>query len=202
MVRLYLVRHGKPLKRWEEHPDPGLDEEGAAQAQAGAEEIARRTKKPLAIWSSPMRRCRETAGFLGRLWGHHLSIVPAMTEIPSPVANNTQDRSLWLRKVLSMRWHEFLADPELIGGTDFPAWRRGVLGTLLRAKSDCVIFTHFVAINAALGSAYGDERIIMRLPNHCSIWTFESDGTRLSLSDAGEEISGARVPLEASRDVQ
>ncbi len=201
MARLYLIRHGKPTKSWDEDPDPPLDPTGEEQARAVAEKIA--PLGPMAVWSSPMRRCRETAGFTAKRWRTHLRIVPEMTEIPSPVAQERGARAAWLRKVLAMRWQDFLADPELIGSVDFNAWRNDLVQTLLSAKEDCAIFTHFVAINAALGRAHHDDRLISRLPNHCSLWVFDTEGERLALHQAGEEIEGARAPIaERQADVR
>ncbi|HEY3101908.1 MAG TPA: histidine phosphatase family protein, partial [Methylomirabilota bacterium] len=56
VVRLYLVRHGKAAASFSEARDPGLDDAGAAQAEAMAERLA--PLGPLPIITSPLRRTR------------------------------------------------------------------------------------------------------------------------------------------------
>ena len=60
-----LVRHGATLTTGSVLPGraPGLhlSERGAAQAQAVAQRIAQLTKKPVALYVSPLERARETA---------------------------------------------------------------------------------------------------------------------------------------------
>ena len=39
-MKLYLVRHGHAAAGWGDHPDPGLDALGRAEAEAMAERLA------------------------------------------------------------------------------------------------------------------------------------------------------------------
>ena len=66
MTRIHLVRHGRAAAGWDVDRDPGLDALGAQQAAAVAERLA--PLGPLEILSSPLRRCRETAGPLAAAW--------------------------------------------------------------------------------------------------------------------------------------
>jgi len=64
VTRLYVVRHGRATAGWNIDPDPALDDVGRQQAVVAAERLA--PEGPLAIVSSPMRRCRQTAEPLAR----------------------------------------------------------------------------------------------------------------------------------------
>src|SRR5204863_69523 len=86
----YLVRHGKAAASFSEARDPGLDEAGAAQAEAMAERLA--PLGPLPIISSPLRRTRETAMPLERRWRFTARVEPAVGEIPSP-SDDPPDKS-------------------------------------------------------------------------------------------------------------
>ena len=60
-----LVRHGKAAAGWEDK-DPPLDDTGRAQAEAMALAMG---DEPRPLFVSPLRRTRETAAALERLWG-------------------------------------------------------------------------------------------------------------------------------------
>ena len=57
-----MVRHGRAAAGWDTDVDPGLDEVGREQASATAQRLAQLSQ--MALVSSPMTRCQETAGFL------------------------------------------------------------------------------------------------------------------------------------------
>jgi len=51
-----------------------------------------------------------------------------------------------------------------------------------------VIFSHFIAINAVIGGVLGDDRLVIRSLDNCSITIFERDATgNLSLVHGGHE---------------
>ena len=53
---------------------------------------------------------------------------------------------------------------------------------------DPVIFSHFIAINAVIGGVIGDDRLLIRSLDNCSITVFERDATgSLSLVHGGHE---------------
>ncbi len=176
MARLYLIRHGKAAAGWDADPDPGLDETGRAQAEAAAEKLA--PLGPLPIISSPLRRTRETAVPFERRWGGTVRIEPAVGEIASPVADLSK-RGEWLRGVMRSRWPEL--DPWL------PAWRDTVAAALLAVEADTVVVSHFVAINAAVAVATGDERVLVFRPDNGSCTIIETGPGRLSLIELGSE---------------
>lgn len=59
MATLFLVRHGRAAAGFDGHHDPGLDDLGRTQAISAAAHLA--PLGPLAIYSSPLARARETA---------------------------------------------------------------------------------------------------------------------------------------------
>ena len=178
MVRLYLVRHGKAAASFAEAHDPGLDETGRAQAEQLAERVA--PLGPLPIVTSPLRRTRETAAPLEHRWRFTARIEPAVGEIPSPVDDPVM-RGLWLRDVMAGRWS---AQP-----TELREWRQGVADALLALARPTVVMTHFVAINAAVGIAEGDDRVIGFAPHNCSITVLDVEDGRLRLVRRGAEAA-------------
>jgi broad specificity phosphatase PhoE len=88
MARLYMIRHGKPSAAWGQHPDPdpGLDETGQAQARAAAGALMAlpADQRPVRVFSSPLRRCRETAQPFADAIGAPVEIEARFGEIPSP----------------------------------------------------------------------------------------------------------------------
>jgi broad specificity phosphatase PhoE len=66
---------------------------------------------------------------------------------------------------------------------------------LLGIQEDSVIFSHFVAINAAFAHAMNDERIMAFSPTHTSVTIFETDGKQLHVLEKGEEAPLARITV-------
>jgi broad specificity phosphatase PhoE len=138
---------------------------------------------PMALVSSPLRRTRETADALAERWGTTAEVEPAVGELPSPRIDD-RDRPAWLRQQLAARWIEL--DDEL------QVWRAGVLDALRAQPHDAVVVTHYVAINAAVGAAAGDDRVVSFSPGYCSITELESSNGRLRVVSLGDEAA-ARV---------
>lgn len=180
MARIYMVRHGKASASWADAADPGLDATGRAEAQAAADVLSKLS--PMAILSSPLARARQTAEPLELAWSNHARIEPGVAEVPSPDIP-LEGRGDWLRGVMSGSWSEADALRR--------AWRDGVVATLLRQPKDCAIFSHFVAINVAVGAATGDDRATLFSPANGSITIFETDGARLTLIEMGREAETA-----------
>lgn len=175
-MRLYLVRHGKAAAAFAESQDAALDPTGLAQAAAVAARLA--PLGPLPVVSSPMRRTRETAAPLERLWRRVARVEPAVSEIPSPGLPMAQ-RGEWLRGIMASRWP--LLSPEL------QSWRRALLSTLASIAESTVIVTHYVAINAAVGAAVGDDRVLIFGPDNCSVTVLDVEAGGLRLVERGAE---------------
>jgi broad specificity phosphatase PhoE len=174
--RLHLVRHGRAAGGWGDHGDPGLDDRGHAQAAAAAAVLAE--LGPLPIVCSPLRRTRETAAPIAARLGVEPRIEPAVGEIPSP-SDDFAERAAWLPAALRGRWADL--DPQVT------AWRSRLIDVLLAVPGDTVVVTHFVAINAAVGWATGDERVTSFAPANASITVLDTDGRSLAVVRLGAE---------------
>jgi broad specificity phosphatase PhoE len=67
------------------------------------------------------------------------------------------------------------------------AYRDTVVATLLALPVDAVVFSHFIAINAAIGAATNDDRVVIRSLDNCSLTVIGRDEGRLVLHQAGHE---------------
>lgn len=176
MACIYLVRHGRAAAGFNEDRDPGLDATGQAQAEAIARELV--SLAPIDLVTSPLRRTRETAAPLERLISNHARIVDAVAEIPSPSADLAA-RGEWLRTVMQGGWSDL--------APEYQQWRRDVVAYLCALSRDTIIFTHFIAINAAIGHATGDDRLRCHSPDNCSVTIFEVENGDLRLIERGAE---------------
>ena len=181
-MRLVLVRHGEAAAGWGDDADPGLSELGHQQARDVADRLIPRG--PLPILTSPLLRCRETAVPLAEKWGVTPIVTERVGEIQAP-DHDVTTRGPWLREVLAKRWVDLSADQQ--------QWRREVLACLLEQSADCVIFTHFVAVNVALGSATADGRVVCRTVANCSTTVLDSDGESLTLVEWPAEVPETKV---------
>jgi broad specificity phosphatase PhoE len=173
-----LVRHARPSANWDRAPDAGLDEIGEGQARALVDVLG--AGDPLPIVTSPMRRTRETAAPLAAHWGIAPLVESAVSEIPSPI-DEVADRGAWLREVLGGRWEDASAA--------LHRWRSDLLETLVAVAVPTVVVTHYVAINAAVGAATGDDRLISFAPGHTSITELAVIDGALRLVVLGDEAT-------------
>ena len=73
-------------------------------------------------------------------------------------------------------------------------FRTRVLGAIRALRADTIVVTHFLAINAVVGAATGDDRVVCFAPTHCSRTVVDLDGAALRVVDLGESgRSDARV---------
>ncbi|MBA4210732.1 MAG: histidine phosphatase family protein, partial [Parvibaculum sp.] len=154
---------------------------------AVAREIEQRVGRKLPILTSPLRRCRETSEPLATLWGRVPYVEPRVAEVPSAV-EDLAERGAWLRRIMAGTWAEAnRPENNANGKLDLIAWRDAVGAALTDLTEDTVIFSHFVAINAAAGLATGDDRVVTFRPDNCSVTVFETAGTALKLAERGRE---------------
>jgi broad specificity phosphatase PhoE len=177
VTRLYLVRHGRASAGWNTAVDPGLDETGHLQAAAVAGRLE--PLGPLPVLTSPLLRCRETAAALCALWGSEARIEPGVAEIPSPEGFAMQDRVEWLRQAMRGTWTDL--------GPPFVEFRNSVIDTVTAVASDTVIFSHFIAVNAAIGAALSDDRLVIRSLDNCSVTVVDVVDGALHLVESGHE---------------
>jgi broad specificity phosphatase PhoE len=182
VARLYLVRHGHAEAGFGESMDPSLDAAGRRQADSVAARLA--PLGPLSIMTSPLARARQTAVPLARLWRSEPTIEAAVSEIPSP-ALNLEERATWLRKFMSGSWRA--ATPPLA------QWREAVIATLASQPEDVVVFSHYIAINVAVGLALNEDGVLVFSPDNCSVTIMETNGNSLRLIEKGAEMAPTKV---------
>jgi len=177
VTRLYLVRHGRASAGWDTDPDPGLDEIGVRQAKEAAARLS--VRGPLPIITSPLLRCRQTAAELAQLWRVEPRVEPAVGEIPSPEGVAMSHRIDWLRAAMRGSWTDL--------GSTYVDYKNRVVSTLVALDDDCVVFSHFVAINVAIGSAISDDRLVARSLDNCSVTIVDVVDGGLQLVESGHE---------------
>ena len=184
MPKLYLIRHARPAASWGEDTDPGLDASGQQQAEAAARTLTQ-TLDRMPIYTSPLRRCRETARPLEQLWQRSAEVFEPVAELPSPPLD-LRARQEWLRQAMRGTWHE-LNDLAPAGSPDYLAWRRTLLDSLSSLPHDCVVFTHFIAINVAIATAYSREDVVCFRPDYASITCVGAESGILRVVELGRE---------------
>jgi broad specificity phosphatase PhoE len=184
MPRLYLIRHARPVAAWGEEVDPGLDATGQQQAEAAARTLAQ-TLDCMPIYTSPLRRCRETARPLERLWQRSAEAFEPVAELPSPPLH-LRARQQWLRQAMRGTWRE-LNDLAPAGSPDYLAWRQTLLDSLDRLPQNSVVFSHFIAINVLVAAALSREDVVCFWPDHASITCVEAGNGSLRLVELGRQ---------------
>lgn len=165
---IFLVRHGEAAAAWGQDPDPGLSSLGEQQAKDTAELLLPRLPADISLISSPLQRARETAQPLVDTMGMQISIDDAFREIPAPVP--LADRQNWLRTFMKQSWSE---QPE-----ELLRWRDHALNQLLGLQTTTVVFTHFLVLNAVVGSIQGRAETLCFWPDNGSV-------TQLNLTGEG-----------------
>ncbi|HKI74451.1 MAG TPA: histidine phosphatase family protein [Pseudomonadales bacterium] len=176
MAIIYIVRHGRAAASFTDDLDPALDDLGRRQAEAACETLARCL--PLQLRSSPLRRAVETGEPLSRKTGIDPTIDARVAEIPSP-GLSLAERGPWLRDIMQGRWSDQSADLQ--------RWRQSLIDALVEVREDTAIFSHFVAINVAVGAAESDDRVIVFRPDNGSITRLEVADGKLNLLERGSE---------------
>ena len=177
-VRLHLVRHGRASAGWDSALDPGLDELGVEQSRVVAAQLS-----PLGIRkiiTSPLLRCQQTSLPLCEAWSTMAEINSSVSEIPSPLGAAMGERTVWLRAAMSGTWAAL--------GPRYTDFRDRLVNYLRGIETDAVVFSHFIAINAVIGAALGDDRLVIRSLDNCSVTIVDvgEDGV-LSFVEGGRE---------------
>jgi len=192
MARLYIVRHGRAAAGWDTAMDPPLDELGREQAAATADKLLVRLQD--AKWSfadidivtSPLLRCRQTAEAFESSTGQIARVEPRIAEIPSPEGVEMGDRVTWLRRAMQGTWSQLASRDGIV----YQEFRDTLVQWASSVRKDTVAFSHFVAINALIGRAVGDDRLVIRSVDNASVTVIDvaHDGT-LSLVEGGAEAN-------------
>lgn len=177
MSLIYLVRHAEPAAMWGAHPNPGLSDLGQRQAEAAAGRLREVGAKQLI--TSPLARCQETARPSAAALSFAPHLEPRVAEIPVPT--HVADHRDWLTKVMSGSWQDGHVDDAL------RHWRDQIGQALLELTQDTLVFSHFVAINAAVGLATKSDTVTCFKPGHASVTILDSTGGILTVESLGEE---------------
>lgn len=183
---LYLVRHAKPASAYGDSVDPGLDDTGRTQAVLTAERLKALPNR-LPVYTSPLRRCRETAQPLAEAWGIQAIVLPDVGEVPSPPLS-LKERQEWLRKAMTSDWANLQASAPA-GSPDYAGWRSSLVDAVSVIAGDAVIYSHFIAINAIIGAALQSEQVISFRPGHASVTTIEVSGGKITVKQLGDETA-------------
>lgn len=180
MSRIYMVRHGRAAAGWNVDPDPGLDALGRTQSLQVASRLS--PLGPLPVISSPLLRCQQTAFPLSTAWKENVIVEPLVGEIPSPAGFELENRVEWLREAMAGTWEQVAAS----SGEHYRTYRSDVARFVQSIVADTVIFSHFIAINAVIGAATNDDRVVIGHLDNCSVTIFETD-QGLQLVEMGGE---------------
>ncbi len=172
-----LVRHGRAAAGWNVDPDPDLDDLGRQQAAEVALQL--RGLGDLKAISSPLLRCRSTAQAYADLTQRPVTIENSVAEIPSPEGVEMADRVEWLRAAMQGTWSDL--------EQRYVAYRDAIASYVGNCADGTVIFSHFVAINAVIGACLGDDRLVIRSLDNCSITTVSIGASGLHLVEGGTE---------------
>jgi broad specificity phosphatase PhoE len=115
---------------------------------------------------------------LAEIWDIEPQVEKRVGEIRFP-SGYQSSRVQWLQSIMGEKWPNL--DPDL------KVWRREVIKALSSCQADCVVFTHFIAINTAVGHATGDDRVVSFRPDNCSITIMETNGNSINLVKRGNE---------------
>ena len=178
MAKIHLVRHGEAAAGFGTHKDPGLSELGKKQAADVAQLLASDlvSDGPVTIFSSPLARAYETAEPLAAHWQKDILIEKRVAEIPSP-SEDLNERAAWLQQAMQGTWSEL--------APKFVQWQKDLVACLLDLQEDCVMFSHYVAINAAVGAAQNDDRMRIFAPDNCSVTTLTNADGKLGVIELG-----------------
>ena len=73
------------------------------------------------------------------------------------------------------------------GSPDYLAWRQTLLHSLATLPHNCVIFTHFIAINVAVAAAHAREDVVCFQPDHASMTCVEMENGIVRVVELGRE---------------
>lgn len=179
--KIALVRHGRASAGWDTALDPAIDELGLSQATEAALNLNKIFGDgQVQIVSSPLLRCQQTADRFAKLRGSQVQIAEQVSEIPSPLGVQMKDRVDWLRVVMQGNW----SDLDL----NFISFRDKLVKFVRAIDQNTVIFSHFIAINAVVGSIINDDRLVIHKLDNCSITILEQNNdAALRIVQGGHE---------------
>jgi probable phosphoglycerate mutase len=158
-LELLLIRHALPERRETEDgtpADPPLSPLGRRQAESMARWIA--AERIDAVYTSPMRRARQTAEALERALRLAARVEPGVVEMDH--LSQTYIPIDQLKREDYPRWQALIQGGELWGDVDVPAFRAAVVEALERAIAAhrggrIAVVCHGGVVNAWAGHVLG-----------------------------------------------
>ena len=180
-LQIALVRHGRASAGWDTAVDPGLDDLGRKQADEAAKKLDLIfVGQQVQIVSSPLLRCQQTAEPFAELRTTPVRVCAEVAEIPSPNGVEMSGRVYWLRVAMQGTWAEL--------GGEYVEYRDSVMKFVRSLETSTVVFSHFIAINAVIGSLTGDDRLVIRSLDNCSVTLLYRDSAgNLRIAQTGHE---------------
>jgi broad specificity phosphatase PhoE len=162
VLRVLVVQHGEK----ERLPgDPGLTAIGREQADATARRL-RRTGRPVAVWSSPMRRAVQTAAPIARALA-----LDVVTDARLRARTNWEGPDTQALDEFLAEWRRATDDRSFVprGGESSDAAAARFLAALddLAAAHPCgaaVVVSHGGVTTDALRTLIGDEQVVALAP--------------------------------------
>jgi broad specificity phosphatase PhoE len=108
-----------------------------------------------------------------------VEVVPDVAEIPSPEGVPMGARVAWLREAMQGTWADL--------GPRYQAYRDAVVAFARSCPDDAVVVSHFIAINAVIGAAIGDDRLVIRRLDNTSVTVIDVADGALRLVEGGHE---------------
>ena len=157
-MNLFIIRHGESVwnreNRVQGSKDPGLSEKGKRQADSAGKRLEK--KKINIVYSSPLKRCAQTARMISRRTGAKIKFDPDLQEIILGVwQGKTMDE---VKRLYPKSYAVWLKDPSKAG---IPGWEgvpkfrkrvncafRSILGK--NPSANVCIVTHWGVIAAHL----------------------------------------------------
>ena len=181
-INLLLVRHGEASESWGKHPDPGLSELGIKQSASLINNAMLKSLDSYNFVSSPKSRAKMTAEPLIKKFNKELIINNAYSEIPSDDIDNSQKKA-WLTNIMNTEIKDL---PDSVVN-----WRDNIIKGSLNVSYNTIVFTHFMVINALIGSLLKNNALMYFYPNYVSVTkiTFENKEVKsISLGDEKKTI--------------
>jgi broad specificity phosphatase PhoE len=72
-------------------------------------------------------------------------------------------------------------------GAHYLDYRNAIAERVAAITADTVVFSHFIAINAAIGVATENDAMVIASLDNCSVTTFEITNGKLVLIESGNE---------------
>lgn len=173
-MEIVLVRHALPVRIDRTHDggpaDPGLAELGRRQAERVVQALA--GDDVTALYTSPLRRARETAEPLAQALGLGVEVEPGLAEFDS--GDHSYVPVEELKAAGDPRWEALMRGDLYSTGVDPVAFRTRVVEAVERIVGRhpggrAVLFSHAGTINAYAGHVLSQDQAIWFPPAYGSV---------------------------------